>query len=102
MGVPTDRAEEVHSLILENAEYVGFLREINGRKYVELAGASTDKSAQGTSEVDSPDGQKPAAVAEEARRTREQDGNTIAPTLTQLGQGIFIAHGKNKTPLGNL
>ncbi|MGO9639657.1 MAG: hypothetical protein ACLPSO_17165, partial [Terracidiphilus sp.] len=41
MGVPLERADDVQALILENASAVGFLREINGRKYVELSGVPT-------------------------------------------------------------
>jgi hypothetical protein len=39
-GVPKERLDDVLVLILEGAADVGFLREINGKQYVDLAGTS--------------------------------------------------------------
>ena len=36
MGVPKDRTKKVLELIMENAEFVGFLKDINGKKYIDL------------------------------------------------------------------
>lgn len=41
MGVPTERLDGVLELITEGARAVGFIREISGRRYVDLAGAQT-------------------------------------------------------------
>jgi hypothetical protein len=38
-GVPQSRLEDVLGLILEGAQGVGFIKDINGRKYIDLAGA---------------------------------------------------------------
>jgi hypothetical protein len=38
-GVPAERVDRVLALILEGAESVGFLKDISGKKYVDLAGA---------------------------------------------------------------
>ncbi|MGD0096037.1 MAG: hypothetical protein ABSB60_06050 [Terracidiphilus sp.] len=45
LGVPSERADETQSLILENANAVGFIRDINGRKYVELTGVPITPAA---------------------------------------------------------
>jgi len=38
-GVPHDRLDDVVQLIVDGAQAVGFITEINGKKYVDLAGA---------------------------------------------------------------
>ena len=38
-GVPAERVDDVLALILDGAESVRFLKDINGKKYVDLAGA---------------------------------------------------------------
>ncbi|MBF6606662.1 MAG: hypothetical protein ACYDAK_02105 [Candidatus Limnocylindrales bacterium] len=39
-GVPAGREEDVLALIIEGADAVAFLKEINGKKYVDLAGSA--------------------------------------------------------------
>lgn len=51
MNVPADRAESVLELIVNGAESVGFLKEISGRRYVDLAG-ETSASTESTEFVE--------------------------------------------------
>jgi hypothetical protein len=43
-GVPAGREQDVYTLIIEGADAVGFLKDINGRKYVDLAGSAGSSS----------------------------------------------------------
>ncbi|MGH2796501.1 MAG: hypothetical protein ACRDM0_02235 [Thermoleophilaceae bacterium] len=43
-GVPADRVDDVLALILASAETVGFLKDLNGKRYVDLAGATPSES----------------------------------------------------------
>jgi hypothetical protein len=50
-GVPSSRVDDVFALIVEGAQAVGFLKEINGKKYVDLAGAMAPPDASGDGAV---------------------------------------------------
>jgi hypothetical protein len=44
-GVPSERLADVLALILDGAESVGFLKDINGKNYVDLAGSDAVDAA---------------------------------------------------------
>jgi hypothetical protein len=46
MNVPTDRVEDVLALIVDGANSLGFLKEIGGKRYVDLSGTSTQSSTK--------------------------------------------------------
>lgn len=97
MGVPQDRVESVYELILENAQSVGFVTEIKGRQFVNLSRteAATDRVDAMDDDMNDQSVQEPTDnVASSAKQERTP--------AAQLGQGIFIAHGKNKKPLEQL
>lgn len=101
-GVPKERAEEVLEFILQGASGVGLLREIKGKKYVDLAGVSApDKPEE-------EEGQDKATL-EEGVAAEERDGSDEGqklalnrqaslqrPSQTQ-NRRVFITHGKNKS-----
>jgi predicted nucleotide-binding protein len=94
MGVPRDRAESVYTLILDTAEAVGLIREIKGKQYIDLSGVHV--AAKIENKQDAPNAEElPIDLPE----TRDRDATGIRK---ELGQGIFVAHGKNKKPLEQL
>ncbi len=81
-GVPGSRTGDVLEMILEGAQAVGFLREINGKRYVDLAGAHTEVEATPEAPTE-PTGAAPFPVAAgPAAATR--------PTVVSVGPGINI------------
>lgn len=94
MGVPRDRAESVYTLILDTAEAVGLIREIKNKQYIDLSGVRVaTKIESGNDSVGTEnllENPPPVPPSEQALTPKE------------LGQGIFIAHGKNKKPLDQL
>jgi Predicted nucleotide-binding protein containing TIR-like domain len=104
-GVPASRTQEVHQLILRNAESVGFLKPIKDRTYVDLTGAApaTPTEVQ-MGEVADPEpdesgeGATPnnGAVSEKPGDETSQVGNRAEPNA------IFLGHGKNRKPLDQL
>jgi hypothetical protein len=90
MGVPPDRADEVLDFIVQGAESVGVLREIKGKKYVDLNGIPH------ASPVDIDE------VSEEAGGAHEVQTPLLLPQpLTRTPGGsqerrVFMTHGKNK------
>ncbi len=94
MGVPQDRTESVYNMILDTVKSVHIISEIKGKQYIDLSGVHVA-----------------AKMAEEEHRKEEHvitEEETITrvlpevPSKKELGQGIFIAHGKNKKPLEQL
>lgn len=94
MGVPRDRAESIYNMIIDTAGSVGLIKDIKDKQYIDLSGVH-------------------AAIKvgeEEAKEERTAEAKHVPITITQgekaakkeLGQGIFIAHGKNKKPLDQL
>jgi len=106
MGVPKERAEEVLEFILQGANGIGLLREIKGKKYVDLAGVSPpDKSVEEEEEEEEEDQslphEKPGTVArDESDQDQELALNRQASLQRPLqvqNRRVFITHGKNKS-----
>lgn len=101
MGVPVERAEEILEFILQGANGAGLLREIKGKKYVDLAGVSHPDKL--------PEDEKQEQIAPPAtpvflERDEEDEDQKLAlnrqaslqrPPQTQ-NRRVFITHGKNK------
>jgi hypothetical protein len=95
MGVPRERTKEILDLILESANSVGFIREINGRKYVDTKSTSVSSASNGNAspaeesleELQVPAGAKPTTPIELA----------LPPaTADKRLRRVFITHGKNQ------
>lgn len=100
LGVPETTTKRALTMILANAEYVGFLREVKGNKYVELDGQ--DPSPLGTSE------EEPAeALHTDPASAEPVDGTgsgelSIRPAGTEANKRVFITHGRNKEIVSQL
>ena len=91
MSVPPDRADEVLDFIVQGAESVGLLREIKGKKYVDLVGVPL--AAAGEAEEDRGDveqEEEPPLIAPPAIPTLRP------PSTGAQERRVFITHGKNK------
>lgn len=95
MGVPRDRAESVYTLILDMAEAVGLIREIKNKQYIDLSGVHVATKLEAAKDV--------PGTEEDSREVPPlpKDNEPIS-AKKELGQGIFVAHGKNKKPLEQL
>ncbi|HEV8000511.1 MAG TPA: TIR domain-containing protein [Planctomycetaceae bacterium] len=98
MGVPRDRAESIYRLIVESAQSVGFVRDIKGKQYIALDGASksigdiSDSAAEGVQESTTcatPLGAGAGAL--------EPDKNAQATVRTSDSRRVFLTHGNNKS-----
>jgi predicted nucleotide-binding protein len=92
MGVPRGKTKEVLELIMESAEGVDFIKEIGGKKYVDLESKSIVKKENEDEKEKDDDSNGDDGLEE---NTEEDLGNSEK----QLGQSIFLAHGKNKKSL---
>lgn len=103
LGVPRERAEKVHEFILAGAESVGFLRVINDRRYVDLAGTSSAEGAEapdfGPLPVSSPQNDRsalPALPDDVVGGMAVSETNQVS---TNQLRRVFITHGKNRALL---
>jgi predicted nucleotide-binding protein len=95
MGVPKERAEDVFTLILDNATAVGFIREINSRKYVELTGVPN----QGPVDVDDePEEKPPNSLSTQNQPNQTPPAHAKPPSgeNDERLKRVFITHGKNQ------
>lgn len=97
MRVPKERAESVYTMILDTAQSVGFIKEIKGKQYIDLSGVRVAEKLDGV--VEKPESDD--VEGKEALVPLTHEKEHIPPAKT-LGQGIFVAHGKNKKPLEQL
>lgn len=93
MGVPIDRADEVLDFIMQGADSVGVLREIKGKKYVDLSGVPLSSSPE---VEDSPE--EDIVEREDDTPLVEPDllPSTRIPSASTQERRVFITHGKNK------
>lgn len=101
--VPSDRTEECIEHILADARFAGQLRIIKGSDWVELAGDASvvaprrrDEESADIDDSDDDDVDEATEVGE-SEPLRPSVGTTPGPA-----KKVFIAHGKNRTPLDQL
>lgn len=107
-GVPTDRTSDVYDLLIENARYVGFLKNIKDKEYVDLGsllyGSSSPAigSAGGTAALTEPN--HPDAD-DEQQLIDDSSGTLNEPDPTHADKNknaIFVGHGGNRKPMEQL
>jgi len=101
LDVPSDKTGDVFKLIVDSAEGVGFLRDINGKKYVDLLGTEPPALAAASGEGEEEE--------RDSGSIPEASGITVAkipitlpaasiPAAADVARTkrVFITHGKNK------
>ncbi len=98
MDVPSEKTEDVLKLIVDSAESVGFLRDINGKNYVDLQGTQPPAPASGTEERDEGDelGEPEVAATVVAKIPITLPALVPAAADATRAKKVFITHGKNK------
>ena len=105
MGVPGNRVNPVFDIVVENGKFVGAIRDTKTGPFVALAGAKAIETEEAKGSVfdfaedeDGPD-EVNTGVAGKAHRDAQSPS---APSLPAAPKQIFVAHGKNHKPLGEL
>jgi predicted nucleotide-binding protein len=101
--VPESRVDECIEFIQADAETAGFLRMMKGGPYIELAGTPTPASEEAGEEEEAEPGSEPA-VEPPADEEETPAPPSRTPPAEPAGKPrkVFIAHGKNRTPLEQL
>lgn len=106
MGVPTDKTEAVLALIVEGAESLDFLRQINKRRYVDLDSSSSAgmQSEEVEDTVDEEDDEEdeptdsPLPTSDDRQRVvRPDHDGGIRPQQPGIERRVFVTHGKNQS-----
>lgn len=94
MGVPRDRVARTHTLILDTAQEMGFLRDIKGSRYVDLEGIPVTAPAKAAS-LNEPDDDDTSANEHTEAAPAPAPGTIIPTESAAASSRVFITHGKN-------
>jgi hypothetical protein len=86
-SVPHEWAEDCIDILTKNGRYAGIIRDISGSPHIILGEYRT---------AETPPPEKPVVETEGKKE------EPMAPKPPELAKKIFVAHGKNKTPLEQL
>lgn len=92
MGVPKEKTENVYSLLLDNAQSVGLMREIKGKQYIDFSSTNLGTDKNNVVKSDHED------VEDTTDKASGIDTDSLSSTIEpiQLNRKVFITHGKNK------
>lgn len=96
MGVPKDRADEVLDFIVQGAESVAVLKEIRGKKYVDLTGISRPAPSETQGHQDDGANEDTEDLDETPLVPPHDRTETRTPPAGTQARRVFITHGKNK------
>jgi predicted nucleotide-binding protein len=107
-GVPADRTKGVYNLLIENANFVGFVKKIKDKDFIDTGtsapavGSRTPTKAEGEENSSELDEFEPFDGGVDERDTstpNAQAPGTPAPTTKNA---IFLGHGSNHKPMEQL
>jgi predicted nucleotide-binding protein len=97
MGVPREKAEVAHALILENAEAVGLIRKIKEKQYVDLNGASLIAATGDSTPASSTDDLEQPCDAVVLPARQSASSSLPGPQHSaEPNRRVFITHGQNR------
>lgn len=106
-AVPADRTSDVYDLLIENAQYVGFLKTIKDKEYIDvgapLNGSSGGSALAVTTAEDGAD--DPNAHTPEEEDETVDDASSVVPPAQPTPpakNAIFVGHGGNRKPMEQL
>lgn len=104
--VPPDRVEECMTFILSDAATAALMRSMKGGDYIDITGAPAAVAGQGeetepeeAEEVSAPDS---GLGSKEEAADHSVEKPAVQPRALGKPKKVFIAHGKNRTPLEQL
>jgi predicted nucleotide-binding protein len=106
--VPSERVEECIGFILADAETAGLLRPVKGAQYIDLSGAprtaesSGDDDGATQDEVENSATESKVGLSVDRAAAAAPAGPPAPRNADDRPKKVFIAHGKNKTPLDQL
>ena len=101
MGVPSEKAAEVRARIEQSATSMGFIEEINGKRYVHLDSSIAPSEPETEVDADSAEEADEELVDDVEEETGsgepiEDTSSKGSPVDESRARRVFITHGKNK------
>ena len=106
-AVPADRTSDVYDLLIENARYVGLLKKIKDKEYIDIGGplnGSSEAPAAAPAAAPATD-ESGLFVDGEEESVDEIQGNPPPPPADPAPthkNAIFVGHGGNRKPMEQL
>lgn len=101
--VPVSRTASVYDLLLENARFVGFLKTIKGKDYVDIGGPLVAAPTAPVIDDETADDEPDEFDVDGAAITIDQPAPTQTPaTGRRTKNAIFVGHGGNRRPMEQL
>lgn len=102
-AVPTDRTSDVYDLLIENARYVGFLKTIKDKVFIDI-GVPLNGSSGAPSTTASTKNDEADALSFENEPEDDSLATPPAPAASTppARNAIFVGHGGNKKPMEQL
>jgi hypothetical protein len=100
--VPEDKASECVEYIASDAATAGLRREMKGSTYIDLEGVPAEPDEDDPEVLDDSEVAETAAESNGGGEATPEDPKPPAPEPPKKPKKVFIAHGKNRTPLDQL
>lgn len=96
-GVPAERAADVLALIIESADSLGLIREIKGKKFINLTPQKSEKADEDSPHIDT-HSTTSNEIETQPPLPEITLGNLLSPVTEnrQSNRRVFVTHGKNK------
>lgn len=106
LSVPIDRTSDVYDLLLENARYVGLVKTIKDKDYIDIGGPATGPSPTPASDV-------ATIQVPDLLEGDDDESEDLEPVSVQASQppaqpslpaknAMFVGHGGNRKPMEQL
>lgn len=106
LDVPIDRTSDVYDLLIENARFVGFLKKIKEKEYIDVGGPVALSSETPGYEEETDDLGKYGTngnAEEHSPGFEERRTPSISPpAIGETKNAIFVGHGGNRKPMEQL
>lgn len=100
LGVPDDRTSDVYDLLLENARFVGLLKTIKDKEYIDIGGPLNGATAAASVPAVSPN--EPEPFDDDVVDDVLEAAAPASPSHPAHKNAIFVGHGGNKKPMEQL
>lgn len=105
LDVPAERTGDVYDLLIENARFVGFIKQIKDKEYLDTDTPIVNGAAAGTddpSESPSDEERVDRDVSPDAEPQDDKEGVLPPEPRPDHKNAIFVGHGSNRKPMDQL
>lgn len=110
-AVPADRTSDVYDLLIENARYVGFLKTIKDKEYIDIGNPLSGGAPGSAASLPAPsaeddtytdDGDDVDDFNQSEAPVQQPPAPPSTPEKRKRPNKLFVGHGRNKKPLEQL